>query len=86
MWLFCKTKVVCEADEPKDETEGIENEEPKKGHGGCGGVQPTIRIGQGLKFFVQYKKSKDEDDIRKTCGHWWVPMVWTRLRARPYQH
>ena len=63
MWSFCKTKMVCEADEPKDKMEGIENEEPKKGHGGCGGVQPTIRIEEGLKFFVQYKKSKDEDEV-----------------------
>ena len=53
--------MVCEADEPKDE-EGNENEEPKKGHGGCGGVQPTIRK-EGLKLFVQYKKPKDEDEV-----------------------
>ena len=54
--------MVCEADEPKDEAEGNENEEPKKGHGGCGGVQPTIRK-EGLKLFVQYKKPKDEDEV-----------------------
>ena len=54
--------MVCEADEPKDETEANENEEPKKGHGGCGGVQPTIRK-EGLKLFVQYKKPKDEDEV-----------------------
>lgn len=62
VWSFCKTKMVCEADEPKDETEANENEEPKKGHGGCGGVQPTIRK-EGLKLFVQYKKPKDEDEV-----------------------
>ena len=54
--------MVCEADEPKDETEGNENEEPKKEHGGCGGVQPTIRK-EGLKLFAQYKKPKDEDEV-----------------------
>ena len=54
--------MVCEADEPKDEAEGNETEEPKKGHGGCGGVQPTIRK-EGLKLFVQYKKPKDEDEV-----------------------
>ena len=54
--------MVCEADEPKDEADGNEHEEPKKGHGGCGGVQPTIRK-EGLKLFVQYKKPKDEDEV-----------------------
>jgi DNA-directed RNA polymerase II subunit RPB1 len=64
VWAHCKTKMVCEPDEPKEEGEGTENEEPevKKGHGGCGHVQPQIRK-EGLKLFVQYKKPKDDDEV-----------------------
>ena len=62
VWNFCKTKMICEPDEPKDESEGAEAEEPKKGHGGCGHVQPQIRK-EGLKLFVQYKKAKDDDEV-----------------------
>ena len=36
-------------------------EEIKRGHGGCGHPQPQIRK-EGLKLFLQYKKSKNEDD------------------------
>jgi hypothetical protein len=59
-----KKKMVCEPDEPKEEGEGAENDEPevKKGHGGCGHVQPQIRK-EGLKLFVQYKKPKDDDEV-----------------------
>lgn len=63
VWAHCKTKMVCEPDEPKEEGEG-ENDEPeaKKGHSGCGHLQPQIRK-EGLKLFVQYKKQKDEDEV-----------------------
>jgi DNA-directed RNA polymerase II subunit RPB1 len=61
VWGFTKTKMTCEADEPKEENDGNEDE-VKKGHGGCGAVQPQIRK-EGLKLFVQYKKSKDEDEV-----------------------
>lgn len=61
VWSHCKAKMVCEADEPKEEN-AEEGEEPKKGHGGCGHVQPLIRK-EGLKMFVQYKRTKDEDDV-----------------------
>ena len=61
VWNFCKSKMVCEADEPKEEGEN-DGEEPKKGHGGCGAAQPQIRK-EGLKLFVQYKRSKDEDEV-----------------------
>ena len=61
VWNFCKSKMVCEPDEPKDEAEGGEDE-PKKGHGGCGAAQPVIRK-EGLKLFVQYKRGKDEDEV-----------------------
>ena len=54
--------MVCEPDEPKDETDGMDREEPKRGHGGCGAAQPQIRK-EGLKLFVQYKRSKDEDEV-----------------------
>jgi DNA-directed RNA polymerase II subunit RPB1 len=67
VWNHCKTKMVCETDEPKEEGEGAEEngnyKEVKKGHGGCGHIQPLIRK-EALKLFVQYKKSRDDDDVR----------------------
>ncbi|KAI0757559.1 beta and beta-prime subunits of DNA dependent RNA-polymerase [Daedaleopsis nitida] len=65
VWNFCKSKMICESDEPKDENEGGDQEEPKKGHGGCGAHQPQIRK-EGLKLFVQYKRGKDEDEDAKS--------------------
>jgi DNA-directed RNA polymerase II subunit RPB1 len=65
VWAMCKGKMVCEPDEmEKDDKEGGEDQDaaPKKGHGGCGHVQPQIRK-EGLKLFVQYKKQKDDDDV-----------------------
>lgn len=66
VWNFCKSKMICEPDEPKDDNDN-EAEEPKKGHGGCGAAQPQIRK-EGLKLFVQYKRSKDEDEVGPPCG------------------
>ena len=63
VWDHCKTKTICEADEPREEGAEGDGDEPKKGHGGCGHQQPQIRK-EGLKMFVQYKKSKDDDDVR----------------------
>ncbi|KZT68820.1 DNA-directed RNA polymerase II, subunit 1 [Daedalea quercina L-15889] len=65
VWNYCKGKMTCEADDPKDEAEGLESDEPKKGHGGCGAAQPLIRK-EGLKLFVQYKRSKDDDEEVKS--------------------
>ncbi|KAH9949477.1 beta and beta-prime subunits of DNA dependent RNA-polymerase [Amylocystis lapponica] len=65
VWSLCKGKMICEPDEPKEDNDGMENEEPKKGHGGCGATQPQIRK-EGLKLFVQYKRSKDEDEEVKS--------------------
>ena len=63
VWNHCKTKMVCDPDEPpKDDGAEGENEEPKKGHGGCGHLQPQIRK-EGLKLFVHYKKTKDDDEV-----------------------
>lgn len=63
VWAFCKTKTVCEPDEPKDEEEGgVGDEAVKKGHGGCGHIQPNIRK-EGLKLYLQYKKVKDDDEV-----------------------
>jgi DNA-directed RNA polymerase II subunit RPB1 len=68
VWSHCKSKMVCEADEQRDEGD-LDGDEPKKGHGGCGHLQPQIRK-EGLKLFLQYKKSKDEDEVRKKrAGH-----------------
>ena len=62
VWGYCKGKTICEADDLKEDAEGAENdEEVKRGHGGCGHPQPQIRK-EGLKLFLQYKKSKNEDD------------------------
>lgn len=65
VWAFCKTKMVCEGDEVKEETDGADPAEEKKGHGGCGAVQPQVRK-EGLKMFVQYKKPKDDDEEVKS--------------------
>jgi hypothetical protein len=62
VWAHCKTKMICDPDEPKEEGADPEVEELKKGHGGCGHAQPQIRK-EGLKLFVQYKKTKDDDDV-----------------------
>lgn len=62
VWAHCKTKTACEPDDPKDEGADQDGEEPKKGHGGCGHVQPQVRK-EGLKLFVQYKKPKDDDEV-----------------------
>ncbi|KAJ7924363.1 hypothetical protein B0H13DRAFT_1978078 [Mycena leptocephala] len=65
VWAHCKTKMVCDPDDPKDENADPDGEEPKKGHGGCGYVQPQIRK-EALKLFAQYKKPKDDDDEMKS--------------------
>ncbi|KIJ98272.1 hypothetical protein K443DRAFT_680910 [Laccaria amethystina LaAM-08-1] len=65
VWAHCKTKSTCETDDPKEEGADAENDEPKKGHGGCGHTQPQIRK-EGLKLFLQYKKPKDDDDEIKS--------------------
>lgn len=64
VWNHCKSKNHCEPD-VIEENEGEVPDEAvpvKKGHGGCGHVQPQIRK-EGLKLFLQYKKTKDEDDM-----------------------
>ncbi|CAK5279790.1 unnamed protein product [Mycena citricolor] len=65
VWAHCKGKMTCEADDPKEENQEPDAEEPKKGHGGCGYVQPQIRK-EALKFFAQYKRPKDDDDELKS--------------------
>ena len=65
VWNYCKGKMICEPDEPRDDHDNVDNDEPKRGHGGCGAAQPQIRK-EGLKLFLQYKKGKDEDDVRIT--------------------
>ncbi|KAF9261934.1 beta and beta-prime subunits of DNA dependent RNA-polymerase [Marasmius fiardii PR-910] len=65
VWAHCKTKMVCEPDDPKEEGAEPDAEETKKGHGGCGHVQPLVRK-EGLKLFLQYKKPKDDDEEGKS--------------------
>ncbi|KAI0072877.1 beta and beta-prime subunits of DNA dependent RNA-polymerase [Panus rudis PR-1116 ss-1] len=62
LWNYCKSKMVCEADEPRDENDNANADEPKKGHGGCGATQPLVQK-EGLKSFVRYQRSKDEDEV-----------------------
>ena len=81
VWNFCKGKMVCETDEPKDETDGADQEEPKKGHGGCGAQQPLVRK-EGLKLFVQYKRGKDEDEVRETLSVPRTYLIFCRRRSR----
>ena len=61
VWEYCSKKMVCEADDPKEEDEMGFEEQAKPGHGGCGRVQPNIRR-EGLKLFTQWKKGKGEDE------------------------
>ncbi|QRW05817.1 DNA-directed RNA polymerase III subunit C5 [Ceratobasidium sp. AG-Ba] len=60
VWAHCKGKMICEADEVKDE-EGAGAAPAKAGHGGCGHIQPLIRK-EGLKLFLVYKKGRADDD------------------------
>lgn len=74
VWAHCKTKTSCEADEPKEEN--AEDHEERK-HGGCGHIQPQIRK-EGLKLFVQYKKSKDDDEVGTCHDSFLVNKVYAR--------
>ncbi|KAF8707772.1 DNA-directed RNA polymerase subunit beta', partial [Rhizoctonia solani] len=60
VWAHCKGKMICEADETKDD-EGAAAQPAKVGHGGCGHVQPLIRK-EGLKLFLVYKKGRADDE------------------------
>ncbi|KAG9125853.1 DNA-directed RNA polymerase II subunit rpb1 [Ceratobasidium sp. 392] len=60
VWAHCKGKMICEANETKDE-EGAGAAPAKVGHGGCGHIQPLIRK-EGLKLFLFYKKGRVDDD------------------------
>ncbi|KAI0028851.1 DNA-directed RNA polymerase II, subunit 1 [Vararia minispora EC-137] len=85
VWNHCKSKMLCDVDEPKEE--GAEGDDaPTKGHGGCGYMQPTIRK-EGLKLFLQYKKSKDEDEDVKALEPQKRPFnpseVYTTLKKIP---
>ncbi|PWN50403.1 putative RPO21-DNA-directed RNA polymerase II, 215 kd subunit [Violaceomyces palustris] len=61
VWEHCSKKMICEADEPKEEDDMGMDEPQQPGHGGCGRIQPAIRK-EGLKLFAQWKKGKGEDD------------------------
>jgi hypothetical protein len=66
VWAHCKGKMICEADETKDE-DGAAAAPAKVGHGGCGHIQPLIRK-EGLKLFLVYKKGRSDDDDG-VCNH-----------------
>lgn len=59
-----KGKNTCEMDVIDEDQQLAEGEEPPKGHGGCGHVQPQIRK-EGLKLFMVYGKGKDEVSARR---------------------
>lgn len=61
VWAHCKGKMICEADETKDEDGAAAAPSAKVGHGGCGHIQPLIRK-EGLKLFLVYKKGRADDD------------------------
>ena len=81
VWNYCKSNMVCEPDEPKDENEGGDQDEPKKGHGGCGAQQPQIRK-EGLKLFVQYKRGKDEDEVCAILAALFSCLIPRRMSSR----
>ncbi|KAG7904960.1 hypothetical protein KL907_003176 [Ogataea polymorpha] len=57
VWSLCKTKMVCEVDQPVDDGSG----RVQHLRGGCGASQPTIRR-DGLKLWGSWKKSNSDDD------------------------
>jgi DNA-directed RNA polymerase II subunit RPB1 len=67
VWAHCKGKMICEADETKDD-DGTGAPPTKIGHGGCGHIQPLIRK-EGLKLFLVYKKGRADDDEVVCTSH-----------------
>ncbi|ETW87772.1 hypothetical protein HETIRDRAFT_424453 [Heterobasidion irregulare TC 32-1] len=69
VWGHCKGKMICEPDEPKEEGEGGDSEEHKKGHGGCGhtqpqeikSLQPDKRLFTASEVYNTLKKISDSD-------------------------
>lgn len=70
IWDKAKSVSVCMQDDVKSEDDPNAGPVEPQGiqHHGCGHVQPVIRK-EGLKLFVVYKKSKEEDDeVRLVSG------------------
>ena len=62
IWRLSKPKLICEADPPPEEEEGLVKEKiPQSHHGGCGNAQPEIRKTE-LKLFASFKARKGEDE------------------------
>lgn len=63
IWDKAKAVSVCMQDDVKSEDDPNAGPVEPQGiqHHGCGHIQPVIRK-EGLKLFVVYKKSKEEDD------------------------
>eukprot|EP01087_Luapelamoeba_hula_P008948 TRINITY_DN2277_c0_g1_i2.p1 TRINITY_DN2277_c0_g1~~TRINITY_DN2277_c0_g1_i2.p1 ORF type:complete len:1803 (+),score=263.71 TRINITY_DN2277_c0_g1_i2:156-5564(+) len=60
VYNICKTKKLCsDGAEETDESNLKPGEAPRKGHGGCGNMQPVIRR-DGLKLFAEFKKTGEE--------------------------
>lgn len=57
VYNICKTKTVCQA----DETDQQDSSTDKKGHGGCGGVQPNIKR-DGLKITAEFNRKQATDE------------------------
>lgn len=68
IWDKAKSVSICTPDDVKSEDDPSAVPDEPKGiqHHGCGHVQPVVRK-EGLKLFVVYKKSKEEDEeVRPT--------------------
>ena len=60
VWGLCKSKMICETENPTNEEENAGDMETS-GRGGCGHTQPTIRR-DGLKLWGTWKQNKNYEE------------------------
>ena len=65
VWNVCKSKMVCETNQPNDNDDMAKAKAPKHDHGGCGNLQPTIRR-KGLTLMGTWKAQKGDDENEGT--------------------
>lgn len=63
IWKLSKPKLICEADPPADDEDGMSKEKlgPQSRHGGCGNAQPEVRK-KALELWASWKARKGEDE------------------------
>ncbi|XP_061171699.1 DNA-directed RNA polymerase II subunit RPB1-like [Saccostrea echinata] len=61
---LCKSRKVCEGGDEMDSKLGDEQEEQKKGHGGCGRYQPKIKR-TGLELIAEWKDTNEDSQEKK---------------------